>query len=373
MRSFLLVLLLGGCASPPRAHRPDAPATREAPRDEGPDLADADHDGVRDAREVRLGTDPREPDRDGDGVRDGDDLAPQVPSPRARFTTTDVLASEPGAVLPDPEFDAASGQFVWQTFTGSALWVGRVDAQTGALVPRDGRGTKVDEGLGGVGVGANGPEWVTTPQGPVITYIKPARGDYEVWAARNLDGRWQAAALGGGPLGVRPYGQHAAGASVGRIIYRTRAGEGWDNVWREVGGARGAHLLPREAGVHNTRWALDDEHVLVGSAPPDYSVVRYDIRDGRRSALTTDGGVHHDPYQTTAPEWGGERVIVSLRGPAVNDYPELVVYREVRGAWTPVKVIRPPAAYPQIISPELFAWKKRPTSALWRRSGWTAR
>jgi hypothetical protein len=371
IRSLLLLLLLLLACDPPSkrvpqhddpssatAKKPKArPAPKPTPTPEPvEDLTDADQDGVRDDFERTLSTDPTRADSDGDGVPDGVDLAPLTPGPQEVFTAQDVLVSEPGSVLPDPEFDPETGRFAWQTFSGSNLWVGRIDPKTGDLIPPNGRGQKVDEDIGAVNVGANGPEWVSTPAGTVLTYIKKAGDGYEVWQAREIDGRWKAEALEGGPPGERPYGQHVPG-SAGRIIYRTPGGEGSVNVWRELDNPKEVHLLPRERSAHNTRWVLDDEHLLLGSSPPDHPIVRHDIRTGAWTVLTTDPGVHHDPYQISAPEWGGEPVIVSLRGPETNNYPELVVYRQVDGAWTPVKIIRPPPAYPQITSPELFIWQ----------------
>lgn len=90
-----------------------------APASGEPD-PDSDGDGLSDAQEAALGTDPNDPDTDGGSVNDGDEVAngtdPLDPS-------DDVAPPQPD-FCGDPDYDNQTdrGTFLWQDCDGSGLW-----------------------------------------------------------------------------------------------------------------------------------------------------------------------------------------------------------------------------------------------------------
>lgn len=90
----LLLLLLAGCSAPPPA--------------------DGDADGLPDAREETLGTDPRVPDTDGDGVADGDEVDRGTDplegsvAPVGTFVSYTLPAVYPGDGLYEPTIDVGA-------------------------------------------------------------------------------------------------------------------------------------------------------------------------------------------------------------------------------------------------------------------------
>jgi hypothetical protein len=74
VRLALVVGALAGCAPSPREDVVDVDVYVN-PLDRSLDL---DQDGIVDADEDRVGTDPVDPDTDGDGVHDGDELLSQT-------------------------------------------------------------------------------------------------------------------------------------------------------------------------------------------------------------------------------------------------------------------------------------------------------
>jgi len=67
-----LALGLGACT--PDSDDDGLSNAREEKLGTNPDAADTDHDGLDDGREVKLGTDPKLDDSDGDGLVDGDEI-----------------------------------------------------------------------------------------------------------------------------------------------------------------------------------------------------------------------------------------------------------------------------------------------------------
>ena len=67
-------LVLGLAACTPDADDDGLSNAREDKLGTNPDVADTDHDGVKDGKEMKIGTDPKLDDSDGDGLSDGDEL-----------------------------------------------------------------------------------------------------------------------------------------------------------------------------------------------------------------------------------------------------------------------------------------------------------
>jgi hypothetical protein len=106
---------------------------------------DSDGDGLTDAEEASLGTDPHDPDSDGGGVNDGDEVA---------NGTDPLLPGDDFGARPDPcgqpnyNKNTERATFLWKDCTGSNLWhlrstggttstridyQGRIDATGGLL------------------------------------------------------------------------------------------------------------------------------------------------------------------------------------------------------------------------------------------------
>jgi len=348
-------VLLGASADP---DHDGLDATEEYEAGTHPEIADTDGDGALDGVELDRDLDPLAPDTDGDGLLDGIDLFPLSPSTQDAWTPQDEPISSAG--VPDPEYDPATGRVVFEPPGGSELWAASIDPATGTLVPVNGRGTLITRNISPIMLGANGPEWVNTPGRAEVTFARPNGAGHEIWRAWETPNGWRTARAPAPPntWGKRPYGQHASPVTAGRVIYPTPFDRHWRNVWRVVDDASEIHMLPLELSNHNTRWALDDEHLLVGTVDDGVNtqIFQYDIRTGAWEVLTGDATYKHDPYRVAMPEWGGEPAIVASRGTSMTSVVELVVYRQIGGAWQEVKVIPSPAAWPYVDSPEPFHW-----------------
>jgi hypothetical protein len=322
-----------------------------------PNQPDSDGDGAMDGIEVRRGLDPLTVDQDGDGLLDGDDVWPTVVGPFDPFVVDDQTVSAQGGSLPDPEFEQGSSRIVWQDDQGLEVWVADIDPLTGAVVPSDGRGELVDTGVTTIGWGKNGPEWVLGATGSMVTYTKDVGGVVQVVVADETPAGWIARAIPGTDGAMSPIGSVDPGDPTPKIRYLTLTVD-YDLWWASAVPPYAPTVSP--VPIQFSRFVPGSE-VVTGVAKVLGLDQVYVVHTGGRFArqLTTNPVDHGSVFFVDAPELGGERVFFVTES-ALPDEPEaLVIYREVRGVWTPVKTITAPPGLPYIVSPEPLEWNGR--------------
>lgn len=323
-----------------------------------PAVADGDGDGILDGVEVLRGDDPWDPDQDGDGILDGDDLDLSAPGPFQVFVPNDVAVSAPNQSLPDPEFDNLTHRIVWQDDPGAAVWVADLDPATGAIVPPHGRGERVTTSVARIAWGQNGPEWMHTDRGAEVVYATRTGPNARLGRAWESPGGWVEEIIPGtdgaaGPLGTLipgdpdpglAYVKRTPGGLTTRVLAANQPATNQETprlmrFLRWMPGAFGVIASPRVGAFHQ--------------------VLHYDIVGGQESVWTTTPTDKGSVFVVRAPEFGGEEVFFATEG-AERDLPtDIVVYRQVGGVWTPVHTIRPPGAFPFVVSPEPFEWNGR--------------
>ena len=323
-----------------------------------PFVADSDGDGVLDGVEVRRGMDPFAADSDGDGIPDAEDVWPTTPSVADPFVPTDTPVSQAGSSLPDPEFDNASGRFVWQDSDGLAVWVGDLDPATGALVPADGRGTLIDTDVTPIGWGRNGPEWMVSAAGSEVVYAKVVGNQPRVMVATEGPGGWSVNGVPGTRGARSPFGSLDPNDTRPRVMYSTDIGGVAGSWWFDPMQATGGLALPRF--YQFPRWVVG-RRAVTGAARvgPVDQVFVVDVDTLVEEQVTFDPTDKGSVFFFLAPEMGGERMMFTTQGDVPNLPERLVVYRLQGGSWTPVKEIAGPPGFPFIISPEPLTWDGR--------------
>ncbi len=122
---LLVFVITSGCITP---------STRQSG-------VDSDKDGLSDAKELALGTNPNNPDTDGDGINDAKDPAPlnlptetplvtTTPAPTTTTpptttpapTTTAPPTTTPAPTTPPPEVEIHKDELIYTTSTGSKFY-----------------------------------------------------------------------------------------------------------------------------------------------------------------------------------------------------------------------------------------------------------
>lgn len=326
-----------------------------------PTLADSDGDGAADGVEVTRGINPLEPDTDHDGQPDGEDLWPLVASAADPWVAVEADASSPTDELIDPEFDPATGRVVWQTVDGAELWLASVAPATGDFAPFDGRGELVDVDIAPISTGVNGPEWTASASGVEVLYTKSGALGPTLWYAAEGPAGWSPLEMPGATVGTAPFGSQLTPAGSARSTFLLHDGHGREPQpgWRLTEDASSVQMLPPEYWTRDDRWSLAEEGVLVGTADQGgvTQVWRYDTHTSTGGFLTTDAWNKRFAWMISAPEWGGERVIVAAIGTTHAGEEAIGVYREILGTWTQVHTIPTPASMPFVVSPEVFVWQ----------------
>lgn len=319
-------------------------------------LDDTDGDGARDVIEVERGMDRFDPDTDGDGLGDGADPRPLDPGPFDTFVVHDVTVSDPAGSLPDPEVDNVGARITWQDLDGDAVWVADLDPATGAIVPPDGRGALVDTQVAPIRLGANGPEWVQTSTGAEVVYVGAGPGYPSVYRAAFDGVAWHGAELPGSTRVNLVLGSQDVGDPDPRLTLLVREAGVEHGGWRSVDDPSTETALP--VLMVDQRWAIG-ERAIYGSAPDASGVrqvQRYDPATGDVTTLTTDAWSKQDVFAWAAPELGGEVVFFAGRGQRDGEPTEVALYRRAGGTYEAVQVVPTPAAFPYVVSPEVFVW-----------------
>lgn len=318
-----------------------------------PLLTDTDDDLASDDREVELGLDPTVADMDGDTVLDGIDLRPTVADPLDPFQIDDAAATAAGIDLPDPEFEPTAGRVVWQDTFGFAVWLAQVDPQTGLLTPANGRGTLLDQNVGPMSIGRNGPEWALSDVGPQALWTRRTGPTLSLARAVDVQGVLQVLDVPGSLGQATPIGSLDVGDPAPRTIFYTAPAFAAPRTgWRELDDPLTAEYTPEF--YQFARWS-EGERVMTGAHPDANGVVQvfaFDTATHTETQLTSSPEAKGSTFFWLAPEYGGERVMFTTHGDAHGHPTSIVVYRQVGGAWTPEYTIPMPPGQPYAVSPE---------------------
>jgi hypothetical protein len=325
-----------------------------------PNNPDGDGDNALDGVEVHRGLDPWDPDQDNDGILDGFDVAPNVVGPFDAFVADDQVVSDPAASLPDPEFDNASSQLVWEYDDGSELWVGDIDPATGALLPRDGRGTLIAVDVAEINLAKNGPEWMLSSNGSEVVYAKRIGADWNLHrAVETAPGLWTSSVVPDSLGGMGPIGSQDAGDPTPRALFLRQPGGVGYRLWmRELDDVGTERIAPQMMAF--PRW-VPGERAMVGSRDVNGigRIAKWDLDTGLTEDLTLDGVDHGSVFFFNAPELGGEQLFFTTHAESPGRPETLVTWRRVGGVWQPQRQITMPPAFPFVISPEPFEWDGR--------------
>ncbi|HMV67170.1 MAG TPA: hypothetical protein PKA64_09995 [Myxococcota bacterium] len=319
---------------------------------------DTDGDTANDGLEVRLGLDPLDPDGDGDGLPDGLDIHPTQADPPDPHVVDDHLATNAAVDLPDPEFDNESGWVVWQTPRGEEVWLARVDPRDGSIQPGDGQGILLDTNVGSMSIGRNGPEWAQSDRGPQALWTR--RNGFVLSLARAIEGPngWVTSDIPDSDYQATPIGSLDPGDPRPRTIWYSSTGFFPVVGWRELDDPTQQDSLP--IYLSKARW-IEGQRVLSGySWNRGYQqVYTWDV-DTRVLARVTDSPTDKgSTFYWHAPEYNDEMVFFTTHADADHNPIEIVLYRQIAGAWTPTLTIPMPPSLPYVVSPEPFVWNGR--------------
>jgi len=277
-----------------------------------------------------------------------------APAHAGPFVVDDIIVSDPKVSLVDPEFDLAGGRMTWEDLQGN-LWVAAIDARTGALIPKDGRGTLVDTGLALISDTLNGPEWAFGGGQTLIAYTKVGGQGARYIAAAGQDekGAWQAVVLPDGRNRWRPFGTPPSNTDPARINYLYQRPQG-DKVlaWRDVDNSYSEQVF--EGDTEGARWVEGlREFITTTVIDGVRQVVLINAVNGAATQLTFDPTSKFVPFMWFAPEYG-ELVFM-----AMVDTTSVGIFRNVGGQWKQVYNFTLPTAKPYFHSPEPFVYNGR--------------
>ncbi len=310
---------------------------------------DLDGDGATNAQEFFYGTPLDDEDADNDGILDGMDLWPFDPTPPDPWSSDDIVVSDPTRSMPDPEFDGDSARVTWQDRAGLEVWVADLEPTTGAIVPPNGRGTLVDTNVSPISTAKNGPEWLFTSTGNQIVYGVSVGGVDHV--ARAIEGPtgWVREVIA---PGLAPFGSMEPGDPNPRLYYYEATPQGDE-----------AHTRFLDDPSSDLNWGAalsygrfrdgDDELQSILQVQGTWQVMLADPTTGVLEQLTHTTTFKRSTFAWRAPELNGDEVFFTTGGPRRGTSSlGMHVYHKVAGTWTLHSEIRPPPAFPYVISPE---------------------
>lgn len=264
------------------------------------------------------------------------------------LVSTDLIIGDGVSSYFDPEFLAEQNLMSWLDDEGT-VWLSQLDAQSGALIPADGRGVMLGKGAKFINlvdpltnVVSNGPEFGISRRGVGIYYITPG---FQI--ARFDVGHASTEILTPGSarvLGALP--STDAHDDACRVMYARkeqsengprRPGEWLDETQPQVvggfpfskGGSSGPHWIPGSRAIITN---LTDSTGVV-------QVARYEIDTRITTYLTSGPGDKVDAIAFAAPEYPGELLFL-----VITDQQWLDIYRQVENTWIRIRRITTPDA-----------------------------
>lgn len=244
----------------------------------------------------------------------------------------------------------------WQEGRNNWIWVCRIDPQTGALQPADGRGKRIAraaraEGdlwarfLFGVGRKGtwNSAEWGVSAEGLGLYFtildenrvMQAARYRFNTGAVEQLTFGTDMDRRGAMPTLNRELAQC-------RIAYFHGELDGSPNVcWQYEDDSAVEYPIPiGSSGVSGLRWFPDGATITTNLYQDDSTlqVARYDAASGVTRILTDGPEWHFDAYPYRDPrDAGGLRIV------CIEERGKIAVYRETvgNGVWKKLRIIEP--------------------------------
>jgi len=275
------------------------------------------------------------------------------------FTTEDVVISDPGQTLIDPEIDARNNRIVWQDLSvvNSSMWIANLDPATGAIDPPDGRGQLIDDGLAPLVETGNGPEWAFGADSTKIVYTDTdASGrDHVAMAYQDDAGDWVLVQLAGGAGRNLVLGSKLTDATPAFMSYRAGTHGGSAIAWRDLDNAPDVeHIagLAQDAGF----WAegrpafVYTKSVDTGGEPL-LQVHMYDVNDGRPVEITADAQNKYLASMWWAPDYGAYLMMCTVSNNRLG------IYRDDGAGWALLNTIYLPSQHRYVHSPEPFVFE----------------
>lgn len=275
------------------------------------------------------------------------------------FVVLDVLVSDPDIHMSDPEFESGSHRFAYSNH--GDLWVGQLDPVTGALIPPDGFGEWVDEGLVPL-TWRNGPEWLATEDGPELVYTTLSAAGTVLGHAWLEPSGWRSERLEDSLGRIHPIASSDPDDPSPRILYLHPSDRAMK--FRYLGGAEqfliDTDLIltfedgigPRGRGRFVPRWALGSHGVVYPSRGPVGRPILYkDVDTSALTRITADTGHYADAFLWEDPQLPAPMAF-AVRDDDEGHPVELVVFQQIDGTWAEIQQLTGPSDHPYIISPE---------------------
>lgn len=270
-----------------------------------------------------------------------------------------------GLNCPNCNQGAGNARLAW-TDGKLNLWVANVDPATGAFVPANGRGVKVDTDTALVTTYGNGPEWAFSALGSQLVYTKYLSGQDAsddtagIGVATFVNGHWTAGMLDNSLKRISPIATLDLGTPAAMIQYQDAAKV--KTFWRLASDGAAEHEISVKgysAGAR--RWVPGTGKViLTGKAASGYNqIFLFDTESGQTQQLTDENGNVSGAMMWQAPEYDNEYVFFGVLNGKM-----LVVYRQLPDAnglpsWQAVQRNSLPAGFPYVWSPEYFVHNGR--------------
>jgi len=271
------------------------------------------------------------------------------------FTPNDQVVSDPTSDLFDMEFDRPGFNLAWQD-NANNLWVAKVDENTGAFVPPNGRGQRVDTGLVPIAVSGNGPEWAFSAAGSLLVYSKLVNNTAFLGLGRFNGRSWRPGLMPGTQGGRNPFGSIDYTDAAPRVRYNSKpiGAPGASVVtWREIANPDTITVSPNSTAAQG-RWVAGPGQRALSLTIKSNGIDQgafWDIDTNLITQTTFDPGQKDDPFTFNAPEFNNEQVfIIGVDKSAIG------VYRNLSGVWTQVNLLKAPTTQKLSLSAEPFVY-----------------
>jgi hypothetical protein len=302
----------------------------------------------------------------------GQNVLPEVQVTTAAVPDFEFDSARDGRYCPDCNGGDGNARIVFSDSSNN-LWVGRVDFQTGAFLPADGRGTLIASNAAAPTDYGNGPEWMFSNGDSRFVYTQcqapcdpPNGATASIGLATQVGGTWIATTLPNSAGRASPAGTLDLGDPDPRINYVTGNKTAWYMRQTSALGTEIQLPLSSLSNGNARRWVSGTRKILFqGHDPNDPQILRdqiylYDTDSGQLEQLTFHPQGVLGGFMWQAPEFKNEYVFFTM----AKFRQQILVYRKIPGAdkvlrWTIVKTIDAPAALPFFFSPEVFTHNGR--------------